>query len=88
MNRPENLKVKVTFYKRGGKFYSNGYAYVNHFLFEDEYRQDIVDTQDSLMDGWQNDEFYVTVTEHDDSTQHFNERLFMPGAFAGFRRKE
>jgi hypothetical protein len=77
--------VTVTFYKESGKYYTSGTAVVTHFLFEDEYLQDIVDTQRALQDGWQEGPYYVVVSSND--TKGFHEALYLPGSFAGLTRR-
>lgn len=83
-------KVKLIFYKGNGKFYTGGEATVKHWLYEDEYKQDIVDTQNALIEGWQNSDFYVQVTEHENyagkSVDTFDEHLFTIGAFKGLEK--
>lgn len=75
--------VRVTFYKASGKWYGEASAAVRHYLFEEEaFKQDIVDTQSGLIDGWQNNGFFVTV-ENTSDDDHFAHHLFGPEAFAG-----
>lgn len=88
LDRPKNQLVDIKFYKSTGKFYSSGKAVVNHYLFEDGFKQDIVNTQSELRDGWQDHEnFYLVVTapEH---VNGFFEHLFMPGAFKGIKKED
>jgi hypothetical protein len=82
--RPQNQEVNITFYKTTGKYYSSGTAVVNHFLFEDEYKQDIVNTQNVMMDGWQGNH-YVVVSS-DDKADGFHEALFFPKEFSGIKK--
>lgn len=87
MGKPTNQVIHVTFYKSSGKYYSSGTAIVNHFLFQDEYKQDIVNTQDCLADGWQDhSDFYVTTSAPDDA-EGFYEALYQPGAFKGIKKE-
>ena len=83
---PNNQMIDVTFYKSTGKYYASGTAVVNHFLFEDGFKQDIVNTQTELADGWQNDDFYV-VTSAPEHVNGFFEKLWMPGTFSGLKRE-
>ncbi|RHW37301.1 hypothetical protein D1B31_16170 [Neobacillus notoginsengisoli] len=87
MNRPNNHKISVTFYKESGKYYSSGTAVVNHFMFEDGYKQDIVNTQDCLRDGWQEHSDFYVVTSASDDVDGFHEALYKPGAFKGIKRE-
>lgn len=86
MNRPNNHEIKVTFYKLSGKFYSSGKAFVSHYLFEDDYKQDIVNTQDALREGWEG-EFFVVTSSNDDA-DGFHEALFTPCEFDGMRKDD
>lgn len=85
-NRPKNQMIDVSFYKSSGKWYASGKAIVNHFLFEDGFKQDLVNTQTELGDGWQEDEFYV-VTSAPEHVNGFFEKMFKPGAFRDFKRE-
>ncbi|HSH24051.1 MAG TPA: hypothetical protein VLA13_00735 [Massilibacterium sp.] len=86
MNRPNKQMIDVSFYKQTGKWYASGTAVVNHFLFEEGFKQDIVDTQTELVDGWQNDSFYV-VTSAPEHVNGFFKALFEPGTFKGFMKR-
>jgi len=83
--RPVNQKIKLTFYKKSGKYYTSGEAIVNHFQFEDEYKQDIVNTQNAMRDGWQGN--YFVVTSSDDHAVGFHEALYLPNEFKGLRKR-
>ena len=87
-NRPKNQLINVNFYKTNGKWYTRTQAVVNHFLFEDGFEQDIVDTQNGLVDGWQNHNNYYVVTSAPEHVNGFFEALFHPGEFRGYKRKE
>lgn len=89
-------KVSLTFYKANGKFYTGGTAVVKHYIFEAGYKQDIVNTQNALLDGWQNSPFYVRVSDapkfdivYGDlpSEDTFDEHLFIIGAFHGLEKE-
>jgi len=83
--RPKNQMIDVTFFKKTGKFYANTYAVVNHFIFEEGFKQDIVNTQEALREGWQGD-FIVVVT----APKHVNgffEGLFYPEEFEGIKKE-
>lgn len=83
--RPKNQEINLTFFKKSGKFYTNGKAIVNHFMFDDEYKQDIVNTQNGMMDGWQGG--YYLVTSSDDDAVGFHEALYTPEEFMGIYKK-
>lgn len=86
-DKPNKQLIDVTFYKRSGKYYGRSYAIVNHFLFEEEFKQDIVDTQKALMDGWQEGNDFYVVTTAPKHVNGFYESIFMPGAFAGYKKQ-
>lgn len=83
-NRPVNQEVNITFYKESGKYYTSGVATVNHFQFEEGYKQDIVNTQNAMRDGWQG-HYYVVVSSDDDAVG-FHEALFFPDEFRNIRK--
>ncbi|USK56531.1 hypothetical protein LIS82_08705 [Cytobacillus solani] len=88
MNRPKNIEIKVSFYKSSGKWYSSGEAVVNHYLFEDGFLQDIVNTQNCLRDGWQEHENFTIVTSYDGEENYFFEALIRPEIFKGLIKEE
>lgn len=77
--QPKNQLIRLNFYKLSEKWYSSGKAVVNHFTFQDEFKQDIVDTQTALRDGWQGN-FYVQ-TSCPEEVNGFFECLFHPEEF-------
>lgn len=83
--RPVNQEVNLTFFKKSGKYYTSGKAIVNHYLFEDEYKQDIVNTQTAMREGWQGG--YFVVISADADVDGFHEALFMPGDFEGIKKQ-
>lgn len=87
-DRPVNQMIDIAFYKQSGKWYGNGRAVVNHFLFDDEFKQDIVNTQTALMDGWQEHENFYVVTSAPEHVNGFYEALFHPGDFKGLKKEE
>lgn len=82
--RPTNQMIKLTFYKESGKYYTSGEAVVNHFQFEEGYKQDIVNTQNAMRDGWQGN--YYVVTSSDDNAVGFHEALFQPSDFKDIKK--
>ena len=90
-NKPINQKVKVTFFAPTGKYKYSAVATVNHFIFEPEFKQDIVNTQDGIHDGWQG-QFYVLTdmydeADYDDPHASFVTRLYHPRDFAGIKKQ-
>lgn len=79
-DKPKNRVISVTFFKLSGKYYTKGEAVVNHYLFEKEYLQDIVNTQNAMIDGWQG-RYYVLTSCDDLKTREFHENLFTPEQF-------
>lgn len=85
--RPINQMVNLKWFKESGKFAYSGRAVVNHFLFEDGFKQDIVNTQDSIRDGWQDhSDMYLVVTAPEEVNGFF-EVLYTPGRFAGIKKE-
>ena len=85
MNK-RKYNIYVNFYKPSGKWYASGPVEVSHQLFEvEELKQDIVNNQDILTEGWQ-DEFVVTIDQINPDDEPFFARLFPQGAFAGIRK--
>lgn len=76
--------IQVDFYKESGKWYSGGEVEVEHELFQDEFRQDIVNNQKILNDGWQGNFIVVTNNLPDDNL--FAMQLFLPSKFAGISK--
>lgn len=88
LDRPKKQLIDVTFFKSSGKWYAGGRAVVDHFLFEDGFKQDIVNTQSELMDGWQEHDSYIVVTSAPEHVNGFYNRLFHPGEFRGYKKEE
>jgi hypothetical protein len=86
VSRPVNQIIYVTFYKESGKYYTSGLATVNHYLFEEEYKRDIVNTQNAMRDGWQGN--YYIVTSADEDVEGFHEALFKPSEFIGIEKEK
>lgn len=84
--RPRNQLIDVTFFKKTGKYYTSTRAVVNHFIFEDGFKQDIVNTQDTLHDGWQGE--YFVVTSAPEHVNGFFEGLFHPKEFEGIKEED
>lgn len=82
----ENLKrqIRVDFYKESGKWYAGGEVEVEHDLFQEEFRQDIVNNQQILHDGWQGNFIVVTNNLPDDNL--FAMQVFLPSRFLGISK--
>lgn len=74
--------LQLNFYKSSGKWFGEGIAKTNHEIYEDGFKQDIIDTQDAWADNWVDRDLYVHVENADDDRSHrFCNQLFMPGDF-------
>lgn len=85
IDKPRNQMIDVTFFKRTGKFYANTHAIVNHYIFEEGFKRDIVSTQNALVDGWQGD--FIVVTSAPKHVNGFFEGLFYPEEFEGIKKE-
>ena len=83
--RPNNQEIVINFYKGSGKWYASGKAIVNHFMFEDGFKQDIVNTQNALSEGWQEGQYFA-VTSADENIDGFYEALWSPLSFSGLKK--
>ena len=80
----KKMPIKVQFFKPSGKWYASGEASVSHGLWDIEgFKQDLVDTQNALRDGWAGE--FSVVTESLDPEQ-FATHWFPAHAFAGMTR--
>ncbi len=81
------MKVHLSWYKSSGKWYSNDVIEMqNIHIWEDSFKQEIVNRQKALIKEWVDDDFYLVVSQPDfelNSKTSFVEHLFMPGAFKG-----
>jgi len=73
-------EIRVDFYKETGKWYAGGNVLVMHHLFENGFRQDIVNNQNIMQDGWQGN--YIVVTD-DINGDLFSKQVFLPSKFNG-----
>lgn len=87
------MKIRISFYKPGGKWYSNGIIDIGNAKLYDiqEFKQAIVDNQNILGEHWPGG-YHVVVTstcenEADDNYREFFERLFFASEFHGMRRR-
>lgn len=77
--------VKVTFYKETGKYYADCLLSSTHYLWEEEFKQDIVNNQNCLKDGWQG-EFIVT-TENENDNDPFCCQMFKSHEFKNIKKE-
>lgn len=83
MNK-RKYNIYVNFYKPSGKWYASCPVEVTHQLFEmDELKQDIVNNQDVLVEGWQGD--YIVTIDQIASHDPFFTHLFTLDAFIDVR---
>lgn len=82
----KSRKIRVDFFRESGKWYSGGEVKVNHLLFEDEFKQDIVDNQEILHDGWQGS--YIVVTDDVEDDGLFSKAVFLPSQFKYLRKNQ
>lgn len=83
-------KLILNFYKPTGKWYGSGTAETTHFLFEDGFKQDIINTQDALVDGWNSDGYFFVVVENDpeDESMAFHNCLLFPEEVRRYTKEE
>lgn len=86
MKETKTYEINVDFFKpQSGKWYSGGTVKVDHYLFEKEFKQDIVNNQKVLHDGWQGE--FVIVTDNNNDDDPFAKRIFRAEEFIGVRRQ-
>src|SRR5258707_4529723 len=89
------MKILVTWYRSGGKYYTSGEVEIDEaYIWEERFKQLIIDRQKELVDGWQRGpNNYFVVTQDIDSKlaayenanpgkTAFHWHLFKPVAFA------
>lgn len=81
LDRPRKQMVNLSFYKTTGKWYTNGTMVTDHFIFEDGFLQDLVNTQTALVKGWNEHGDYYVVTSAPEEVNGFYNALWMPGRF-------
>ncbi len=83
--------IRVTWYKDTGKWYATDDLVKipdNCYLYSDNFKQEIVNNQREMMDGWQENGWYVVVSDtpadslSPNYTRFYN-HLFKPYAFKG-----
>lgn len=88
------MKIRVDFFRESGKWYEGGIVDIGDAkLWKGDIQQAIVDNQEILKDGWQNqDYFYVTTrdlpeTYDDPEYKEFFIHLFAPHKFRGLKKQ-
>lgn len=85
------MKIRVDFYRTGGKWYSGGEADICYPLWGDDLIQELVNKQDIMTEGWQGNYLVVTSdtceNQLDNDFRGFNFRHFMPWEFIGYKRQ-
>jgi hypothetical protein len=85
------MLLLVNLFKASGKWYAGGLVNVSeqHAIYDLEFRQELVDNQDFVVDG-AFDEFIVVITHTEsyetEDTKNFYQHLYPIGTFKGFRR--
>lgn len=78
----------VTWYRASGKYYTSGTARSSARVGDDQFKQDLVDTQTGMREGWQNHGYFVVTSALSDDFEGFVEHLWMPDSFKDFTKKE
>lgn len=84
------MKFIVDFFKPSGKWYSGCEIESELNLWDDNFKQEIVNKQNALMEGWQGNYFVVTddtsENDFDNNYKGFYKRHFMPWDFIGIKK--
>lgn len=85
------MKIKVDFFKTGGKWYASCEIDVESQLREDSFMQEVVNKQNAMMEGWQGHYFIVisdtATNELDPNYKSFYNRHYMSWDWLGIKRK-
>ncbi len=85
------MKIRVDFYKTDGKWYSGGDIDINLHIWDDDFKQEMVNKQNIMQEGWQDQYFIVTsdtAQNHlDPNYRDFYMRHWMPWEFIGYKKK-
>ena len=81
--------IKLMWFKQSGKYYTSGTAQIPDgvYMWDPEYKQAIIDTQDGLVEQWVNDEFYL-MTDYDGDDEGFFTALYKPYEFEGMKKSK
>lgn len=85
MEKHLQYDIQVDFYKKSGKWGYGGVVTVHHYDFDDQFKQDIVDNQSIIRDGWQSDD-YIVVTGNINDDDPFAKRVYPAGSFWGIQK--
>jgi hypothetical protein len=87
------MLIHIDFFKPSGKWYEGGDVEIRDgsYLWSDDLKQQIVNNQDILMDGWQDCEYTVVLTDtpeniSDSNYRGFFRHMFHAGSFKGLKR--
>jgi len=80
------MLIQVNWYKDTGKWYTEDMIEIKPLPWEDGIRKAILENQKALTKGWENNNFYVVVSDIPESTNDPNyrmiySRLYKPGDF-------
>ena len=86
--------IRVNWFKPTGKWAYGGNVEITDetYIFNDNFKQQIVDNQKELVETWTESDYFVLTQNHpaDDLSPNFkgfHNHLFMPGSFKGIRKK-
>lgn len=86
--------IQVDWFKDSGKWYSGTVVEIpdDCHIWSDNFKQEIVNNQDTMMDGWQNSDYYVVTRSHaadelSPNSRSFYHRLFNKGDFKGIKKE-
>lgn len=75
------MKVHATFYKTTGKYYADCiFEMPDMHIWEDGFKQQFVNNQSEMRNGWQGS-YYVVIENADADSAFFLHRLFPPNSF-------
>lgn len=88
--------IQIDWFKESGKWGYGGEIEIkdNTYLWSDDFKQQIVNNQDIIQDGWQESDYWHVLTSdtHADSLspnyRGFFKYYFAPGSFKGVKRQE
>jgi len=84
------MTIEVNWFKPSGKWYASARVTMKAaHIFEDAFKQNLVNAQAELFDGWQDNGYYVTTQNaepYNVGEVPFALCLWKPDAFKGLRR--
>lgn len=83
--------IDVTWYNENGKHKYHDVVFVDVYAFDDAFKQQIVDRQDALVDGWQKGDYYIVARNAEahadyDHSDPFVDSLYMPRTFKDIQK--